>query len=112
MKRSGPFLIHSHDLMGLQPKHLFFDVAGQQKGPSFWRARHIKKQMFWLEPHEIVRMYEERTATFHSMNEGVIAIDNQHHITIFNEKAKQLLRFFIKNGDVMLIIDRNDALIH
>ncbi len=46
--------------------------------------------MFWLEPHEIVRMYEERTATFHSMNEGVIAIDNQHHITIFNEKAKQI----------------------
>lgn len=46
--------------------------------------------MFQLEPHEIVRMYEERTATFHSMNEGVIAIDNRLIITIFNEKAKQI----------------------
>ncbi|BBP87263.1 hypothetical protein BsIDN1_08810 [Bacillus safensis] len=50
---------------------------------SFLLARHIKQQMFKLEPHEIVRMLEERTATFHSINEGVIAIDNQHMITIF-----------------------------
>ncbi|MGM0757820.1 MULTISPECIES: ATP-binding protein [Bacillus] len=57
---------------------------------SFLLARHIKQQMFKLEPHEIVRMLEERTATFHSINEGVIAIDNQHMITIFNEKAKQI----------------------
>lgn len=64
---------------------LGFGLAG-----SFLLARHIKKQMFQLEPHEIVRMYEERTATFHSMNEGVIAIDNRLVITIFNEKAKQI----------------------
>ncbi|TYS27750.1 sensor histidine kinase [Bacillus altitudinis] len=65
---------------------------------SFLLARHIKQQMFKLEPHEIVRMLEERTATFHSINEGVIAIDNQHMITIFNEKAKQI---FSVTGDVV-----------
>lgn len=65
---------------------------------SFLLARHIKQQMFKLEPHEIVRMLEERTATFHSINEGVIAIDNQHKITIFNEKAKQI---FQVTGDVV-----------
>ncbi|NEU53927.1 sensor histidine kinase [Bacillus altitudinis] len=65
---------------------------------SFLLARHIKQQMFKLEPHEIVRMLEERTATFHSINEGVIAIDNQHIITIFNEKAKQI---FSVTGDVV-----------
>ncbi|KDE25864.1 histidine kinase [Bacillus safensis FO-36b] len=65
---------------------------------SFLLARHIKQQMFKLEPHEIVRMLEERTATFHSINEGVIAIDNQHMITIFNEKAKQI---FGVTGDVV-----------
>ena len=43
-------------------------------------------------------MLEERTATFHSINEGVIAIDNQHMITIFNEKAKQI---FGVTGDVV-----------
>ncbi|WYZ12414.1 sensor histidine kinase [Bacillus safensis] len=65
---------------------------------SFLLARHIKQQMFKLEPYEIVRMLEERTATFHSINEGVIAIDNQHMITIFNEKAKQI---FGVTGDVV-----------
>lgn len=76
--------------------------------------------MFWLEPHEIVRMYEERTATFHSMNEGVIAIDNQHHITIFNEKAKQIFNVsqdtdgrliwdVLKDSRLPEIVERNQA---
>ncbi|MDQ0272884.1 ATP-binding protein [Cytobacillus purgationiresistens] len=64
---------------------------------SYILANHIKKQMFQLEPYEIKRMFEERTATFHSINEGVIAIDNQETITIFNEKAKTI---FNVNGDV------------
>lgn len=64
---------------------------------SFLLARHIKKQMFQLEPHQIARILEERTATFHSMNEGVIAIDSRENITIFNEKAKGI---FSVKGDV------------
>lgn len=54
-------------------------------------ARHIKDQMFQLEPNEIVRILVERTATFNSMHEGVIAIDKNETITIFNEKAKKML---------------------
>ncbi|MDP5276507.1 ATP-binding protein [Chengkuizengella axinellae] len=61
-------------------------------------AKHIKEQMFELEPHEIVRLLVERTATFHAINEGLIAIDNQEMITIFNEKAKQMLNI---HGDVV-----------
>jgi two-component system sensor histidine kinase DctS len=57
---------------------------------SFILANNIKKEMFHLEPHEIKRMVEERTATFHSINEGVIAIDNHGIITVFNEKAKKI----------------------
>ncbi|MGD6963538.1 ATP-binding protein [Fictibacillus phosphorivorans] len=72
---------------------LLFGVIG-----SYLLARHLKQQMFYLEPHEIVRMFEERTATFHSMHEGVIAIDNQEHITIFNDKAKSI---FSVSGDVV-----------
>lgn len=64
---------------------LIFGLIG-----SLMLANHIKKQMFQLEPHEIKRMLEERTATFHSINEGVIAIDNQENITIFNDKAKKI----------------------
>ncbi|MFD3450394.1 ATP-binding protein [Microbacteriaceae bacterium 4G12] len=65
---------------------------------SLMLANHIKKQMFQLEPYEIKRILEERTATFHSMNEGVIAIDNREIITVFNEKAKQVFRV---DGDVV-----------
>lgn len=72
---------------------LSFGIIG-----SYLLARHLKQQMFYLEPHEIVRMLEERTATFHSMHEGVIAIDNQEHISIFNEKAKSI---FAVTGDVV-----------
>ncbi|MCZ8517690.1 sensor histidine kinase [Paenibacillus filicis] len=58
-----------------------------------WKlAQHIKKQMFELEPHEIARLLVERTATFHAMHEGVIAIDKNEMITIFNDKAKQMMR--------------------
>lgn len=72
---------------------LIFGLIG-----SLMLANHIKKQMFQLEPFEIKRMLEERTATFHSINEGVIAIDNQEIITIFNEKARQVFRV---DGDVV-----------
>ena len=58
---------------------------------SMWGAlvlgRHIKKQMFGLEPEEISKMYVERQETFNAMHEGIIAIDNEMNITIFNEKA-------------------------
>ncbi|BBH18668.1 putative C4-dicarboxylate sensor kinase [Paenibacillus baekrokdamisoli] len=59
---------------------------------SWLLAGHIKKQMFQLEPQEIARLLVERTATFHAMHEGVIAIDSSGKITIFNEKAKQMLK--------------------
>lgn len=62
---------------------------------SIWGAhtlgRHIKKQMFGLEPHEIAKMYVERTETFNAMHEGIIAVDKHLNITIFNKKASEIL---------------------
>lgn len=58
---------------------------------SWILARRIKKETFQLEPHEIARLLVERTATFEAMNEGVIAIDNDGNIMIFNDKAKRIL---------------------
>ena len=62
---------------------------------SIWGAytlgKHIKKQMFGLEPHEIAKMYVERTETFNAMHEGIIAVDKTMNITIFNEKAGDIL---------------------
>ncbi|MBK3495264.1 sensor histidine kinase [Viridibacillus sp. YIM B01967] len=54
-------------------------------------GRHMKKQMFGLEPHEIAKLYVERTETFNAMHEGIIAIDNEFTVTIFNNKARQIL---------------------
>ncbi len=64
---------------------MFFGVWG-----SWLLARNIKKQMFQLEPQEIARILVERTAAFHAINEGVVAIDKQENITIFNDKAKKI----------------------
>ncbi|MEK4380897.1 sensor histidine kinase [Aeribacillus sp. FSL K6-2848] len=61
-------------------------------------ARHIKKQMFHLEPFEIAKMLVERTETFKAMHEGVIAIDKNERITIFNDRAKQMMGI---EGDVI-----------
>ena len=62
---------------------------------SIWGAyalsRHIKRQMYGLEPDEIAKIYTERTETFNVMHDGIIAVDNNLHITIFNEKAGKIL---------------------
>lgn len=54
-------------------------------------GKSMKKQMFDLEPHELAKLYTERTETFNAMHEGIIAIDNNFTVTIFNTKAKQIL---------------------
>ncbi|WP_199912299.1 MULTISPECIES: sensor histidine kinase [unclassified Lysinibacillus] len=62
---------------------------------SIWGAhtlgRHIKRQMFGLEPQEIAKVYVERTETFNAMHEGIIAVDKHMVITIFNKKASRIL---------------------
>lgn len=72
---------------------LLFGASG-----SWVLARHIKRETFQLEPHQISRMLVERTAAFNAMHEGVIAIDNNETITVFNEKAMQM---FGISGDVI-----------
>ncbi|UUZ80969.1 sensor histidine kinase [Paenibacillus sp. P26] len=85
------------DLSGQAYAVLFLSLLFGLWG-SWMLAQHIKKQMFELEPHEIARLLVERTATFHAMHEGVIAIDNTERVTIFNDKAKEMMRI---SGDVI-----------
>jgi len=58
---------------------------------SIYLARDIKRILFNLEPREIARLLEERVAILQSMGDGIIAIDKEHKITIFNEIAQRLL---------------------
>lgn len=75
---------------------------------SIWGAhtlgRHMKRQMFGLEPHEIAKVYVERTETFNAMHEGIIAIDKEMSITIFNKKASRILGV---GGDPSKYIGKN-----
>jgi len=58
---------------------------------SWLLARKIKEDTFNLEPYEIGKLLVERTAVFQAINEGIIAVNSLNQITVFNEKAKELL---------------------
>ncbi|HYF95357.1 MAG TPA: sensor histidine kinase [Symbiobacteriaceae bacterium] len=54
-------------------------------------AAHIKRQLNDMEPTEIARLLEERTAAFASITEGLIAIDSANRITLINAEARRVL---------------------
>lgn len=54
-------------------------------------TRHIKKQMFMLEPREIGRLVRQQQALLESIFEGVIAIDERSRVVAINHAARQLL---------------------
>ncbi|MCL5046404.1 MAG: sensor histidine kinase [Actinobacteria bacterium] len=54
-------------------------------------AAHIKRQMFNLEPLEIARLHEERTAVFNAIGEGIVAVDRHNRITIINDEAQRII---------------------
>ncbi|MFZ5633752.1 MAG: DcuS/MalK family sensor histidine kinase [Bacillota bacterium] len=58
---------------------------------SILLARSIKKAMFSMEPAEIARLLEERTAILQALGEGIIAIDKDYRITVANEAARRIL---------------------
>ncbi|GBF35578.1 two-component sensor histidine kinase [Desulfocucumis palustris] len=58
---------------------------------SVFLAGRIKNAMFRLEPEEIARLLEERTAIFQAMGEGILAIDKKGTITVANDAAKRLI---------------------
>lgn len=66
---------------------------------AFLLSRSMKRDLLDYEPHEIAKLYIERSETFNAMHEGVIAIDNHFIVTIFNTKAKQILG--VDEGDLI-----------
>jgi two-component system, CitB family, sensor histidine kinase DctS len=55
---------------------------------SLLLAQNIKKQTLGLEPYEIARMVEERSAVMQEMDMGIIALDENGAITFMNRLAK------------------------
>lgn len=58
-------------------------------------AKSIKKTMFGLEPSEIAKILEERSAMLNSVREGILAVDKDSRITLINEEA---MRVFSRAG--------------
>lgn len=58
---------------------------------SWFFTRSIKKQIFSLEPREIGLLVRQQKAMMESIYEGVIAIDNNLHIEVINQAARELL---------------------
>ncbi|KAA9012523.1 DcuS/MalK family sensor histidine kinase [Niallia endozanthoxylica] len=55
-------------------------------------ARYIKKILLGLEPIQIARLVEERSAMLNSVREGIIATDQDSRITLVNKSALSIFK--------------------
>jgi two-component system sensor histidine kinase DctS len=55
---------------------------------SWLLANNIKKETFNLEPYEIAKLVEERSAVMQAMDMGIIAVDDTGKITFMNRLAQ------------------------
>lgn len=53
-------------------------------------TRNIRKDTMGFEPYEISNMFRERDAILSSIDEGIIAVDQEGKITLMNHSAKKL----------------------
>lgn len=58
---------------------------------SMLLARHVKRQIFGLEPYEIAGLLEEREASLQGIREGAVATTEDGTITLANAEAQRLL---------------------
>ncbi len=59
---------------------------------SWLLANHIKRQTLNLEPYEIAKLVEERSAVMQAMDIGIIATDDQGKINFINRRAKEYIK--------------------
>lgn len=59
---------------------------------ALFLARKIKQILFGLEPGEIAKLLEERSAMLDSAKEGIVAIDAEGVITLMNSEAIRLFQ--------------------
>ena len=61
-------------------------------------SSNIKKAIFGLEPVEIAYILKEKEAVLESVKEGILAIDEQGILTLFNKEAREVLE--LTNEDI------------
>ncbi len=71
---------------------LYLGIASALGVAGSWLlARRIKRQTFGMEPREIAGLAEHREAMLYGIAEGVVALDEQHRVTLVNAVARRLL---------------------
>jgi two-component system CitB family sensor kinase len=71
---------------------LYLGIASALGVAGSWLlARRIKRQTFGMEPREIAGLAEHREAMLYGIAEGVVALDEQHRVTLVNDVARRLL---------------------
>ncbi|WP_342548884.1 DcuS/MalK family sensor histidine kinase [Paenibacillus sp. FSL P2-0089] len=70
-------------------------------GGAFILAARIKRMVFGMEPEDISKLLQERSAMLESTREGIIAVDQEARITILNMEAQRLLRAAGIGGSAM-----------
>jgi sensor histidine kinase regulating citrate/malate metabolism len=73
-------------LMGIGIIALLFGLFG-----AYLLSRHIKKQIFNMEPHEIAFATQEQAAILEAIREGIIAVNSSGSIVSCNREAKKML---------------------
>ncbi|WP_234410456.1 sensor histidine kinase [Caldalkalibacillus mannanilyticus] len=56
---------------------------------SWLLANNIKKQMLGMEPYEISKLLEERSAVMQALDTGIVAVDDQGKISFMNRLAQE-----------------------
>lgn len=77
---------------------------------AFLLARNIKKTLLGLEPEQITSLYIEKKAMLNAIHEGVIAIDANYKITLFNESGLEILNLKEQDASEILGKDIRDIL--
>jgi CitB family two-component system sensor histidine kinase MalK len=76
-------------------------------------ARKIKRSMFGLEPFEIGKLLEERSAMLQCTKEGILAVDQDGRITLINNEAIRLFEEAgIKDDPVGHLVEEFIPLLH
>ena len=73
-------------IIGIGLLVLLFGLSG-----AYLLSRHIKKQIFNMEPHEIAFATQEQAAILEAIREGIIAVNSKGHIVSCNREAKKML---------------------
>ncbi|MDW7667771.1 MAG: ATP-binding protein [Bacillota bacterium] len=73
---------------------IFIGIIG-----AFLLSINVKKELLGFEPTQMSQLYIEKEGMLEAIHEGVLAIDEDERITLYNESAKKILN--IKDDDII-----------